>query len=260
MQAPARHDLAAGVVTLFTAGHPGAGKPNEDALGIVNGPGRRAAILLADGMGGQPAGDRASRLAIATLTEALRQALAEDGDLQAAILAGFDQANAAVRALNVGAATTLVVLEIDGDTVRPYHVGDSEVLIMGQRGRIKLQTMAHSPVGYRVQAGVLDHDEALYHDERHLISNMVGCEEMRIDVGPTVTLRPRDTVVVASDGLFDNLTPIEIIETARAGNQERATADLVRFCQRRMSGELEGPSKPDDLSVAVFRPARRNRG
>jgi serine/threonine protein phosphatase PrpC len=80
---------------------------------------------------------------------------------------------------------------------------------------------------------------------------------MRIDLGPLIELRPRDTLVAATDGLFDNLTLEEIVHIVRKGELLQSTGRLVAHCRERMSGTSEGPCKPDDLTVIVFRPRKR---
>jgi serine/threonine protein phosphatase PrpC len=64
-----------------------------------------------------------------------------------------------------------------------------------------------------------------------------------------------DTVIVASDGLFDNLRTPEIVETCRKGQLLAISRTLADTCQERMTkapapGE---PSKPDDLTFIAFR-------
>jgi serine/threonine protein phosphatase PrpC len=211
-------------------------------------------IAVADGFGGQPAGEQAARLALESLAHAVEGALESDGTLRAGILNGFEKANDAVKDLGVGAATTLVALEIDNDQARPYHVGDSMALIVGQRGKLKLQTVSHSPVGYAVEAGWLPEHEALHHEDLHIVSNMVGSPEMRIEIGPSLRLRPRDTVLLASDGLFDNIPTPEITELIRTGPLIKVARLLAAECHRRMCSPDTGqPSKPDDLTFALFR-------
>ena len=73
---------------------------------------------------------------------------------------------------------------------------------------------------------MLDEDEAMYHAERHLISSMVGMADMRVEVGPVVKLALRDTLVVGSDGLFDNLFVREIVELVRKGPLQKAGRQL----------------------------------
>jgi serine/threonine protein phosphatase PrpC len=77
---------------------------------------------------------------------------------------------------------------------------------------------------------------------------------MRIDVGAAVELDLRDTVLVASDGLMDNVHVDEIIEIARKGPLSDAVQGLVDVANQRMQdSDSEHPSKPDDLSLILFR-------
>ena len=80
---------------------------------------------------------------------------AEIANLRGAIINGFESADGAISSLGTGAAATLAVVEVQGHKMRSYHAGDSMVLVTGQRGRIKWQTIPHSPVGYAVEAGLL---------------------------------------------------------------------------------------------------------
>jgi serine/threonine protein phosphatase PrpC len=255
MDAPELHAFGGGELCVFTAPRPGAGGGNQDGAALVElGPGR-GVLAVADGLGGQPQGEKAARLALESLVDAVLESDARGGTLRHAILDGFERASQRVQGLGVGAATTLVVVEIDGGRLRGYHVGDSMILVVGQRGRRKLQTVSHSPVGYAVEAGVLDESEALHHDELHLISNMVGAADMRLEVGSPRALAPRDTVLLASDGLLDNVHLEEIVEVVRRGPLDVAAQRLVDLARWRMAGgDDEGPCKPDDTTFVVFRP------
>ena len=158
----------------------------------------------------------------------------------------------------MGAGTTLAVVEVAQGLMRPYHVGDSMILLVGQRGRIKHQSIPHSPVGYALESGLLDERDAMVHEDRHIVSNLVGMEEMRIDVGPPTRMGRRDTVVLASDGLSDNLHLEEIIETVRKGPMPGAAARLAEHATQRMKAATEGhPSKPDDMTMVLFRPGAK---
>ena len=185
--------------------------------------------------------------------------MAESVLLRTAILDGIDAANVAVQDVVNGAATTLTVIAIEGLNVRAYQIGDSEAMIVGNRGRIKFQTQVHSPTGFAVEAGFLDQHEALHHAERHLVSNFLGTKDMRIDVGTEVGLMPRDTIMIASDGLMDNVHVEEIIDCIRIGSIDAAASAVIALARRRMAGtSSEQPSKPDDLSLILYRkPGRR---
>jgi len=255
MAEPAVHQLPGGEVVLLSARAPQKGsRTNEDAAAVF--PYREAAVVLAvaDGMGGQPGGHEASPAALRALRSALARAANESLMLRSAILNGFEKAGEEVRTLGVGAGTTLAAVELQDGSVRPYHVGDSMILVTGQRGRIKLQTIAHSPVGLAVEAGVMNEREAMLHEARHLVLNMVGSPDMRIEVGPMIRLDRYDTVLLATDGLADNLSMAEIVDGVRAGPLIDAVKRLAAAARLRMTQPSEGqPSKPDDLTLLVYR-------
>ena len=95
----------------------------------------------------------------------------------------------------------------------------------------------------------------MHHEERHIVSNVLGSPDMRIEMGSRRELAARDTVVLASDGLLDNLHTDEVVELARRGDPVDAARSLVEAARRRMMEPIEGaPSKPDDLTLALFRP------
>lgn len=251
--------LAAGDVHAFTCRAPDKDSENEDTVAVIPFGPQAAIFVVADGAGGLPAGKRASATAVSALRASVQVALDETMLLRTAILDGIEEANAAVKNLANGSATTLTVVAIEGRMARAYQIGDSEALVVGQRGLIKMQTTAHSPTGFAVEAGFLNEKEALHHEDRHLVSNFLGTPDMRIDVGTEVEMRPCDTLLLASDGLMDNVHTEEIIERIRKGPLGDAMERLITLAQRRMTGAAAGqPSKPDDLSVILFR-KRRNK-
>ncbi len=246
--------IGLGTAAVISVRSPGGESGNEDAAALIPLDRERAVIAVADGMGGQPGGEEAAALSVEILAKNVQEALEEERSIRAAVLDAFDRANLAVTELGSGAATTLAAVEIEGPDIRPYHAGDSMILVVGQRGRLKLKTVSHSPVGYAVEAGLLEESDAIHHEDRHLVSNMVGSPELRIEVGSTLRLGARDTLVLASDGLFDNLHIEEIVELVRKGPLERACEELVATARRRMCEPESGhPSKPDDLTFVLFR-------
>jgi serine/threonine protein phosphatase PrpC len=257
MSEPELHRLADGCAAVFSNRSPGKETPNEDAAALLPIDAGSAVLAVADGLGGPPAGEQAAALAVRCLADALEPSARSNSLLRDAILNGFERANRAVRELGGGAATTLAVVEIQEDLVRPYHVGDSTILMVGQRGRIKLQTVSHSPVGFAVEAGLLDEADALHHDERHVVSNVLGGLDMRIEVGSVLHLAARDTLLLASDGLTDNLRTGEIAERIRKGPLVDGALRLAADAHRRMAGRSrDEPCKPDDLTFVAFRRAR----
>ncbi len=246
--------FAVGRVAAISRPSPARGGPNQDAAAIFP-VGEALIAAVADGLGGGPDGDVASRVALDSLGEALREAGPEDESLRGAVMNGIERANAAVSRLGSGAMTTLAVIEVRPGSLRCYHVGDSVVMLFGPGGKVRYETVSHSPVGYGVESGMLDPGEAIWHEQRHLVFNVVGSPEMRIEVGPTLPLGRRDTVLVASDGLTDNLHRGELASIASRGRLSAAAATLADLATTRMAaGDAEQPSKPDDLTLLLFRP------
>lgn len=251
-------EIGGGSMVAYTCRSPDKETDNEDTVAAIPYGPDAAVLVVADGAGGLPAGRRASRTAVGQLEASLQTAMSETMLLRTAILNGIDEANRAVLDLGGGSATTLTVVTVEGSVARTYQIGDSEAIIVGQRGKVKAQTLAHSPTGFAVEAGFLDQRAALHHEERHLVSNFLGSSGMRIDMGGTVMLSPFDTVLLASDGLTDNLHFTEIVEVIRKGSLDAAVENLTRLAKRRMMVESKTqPSKPDDLSLILFRKRRK---
>jgi len=245
--------VPSGQVARFTARSPARETGNEDCLAVVPFGPSATVLAVADGVGGSRGGAEASRRAIEALAESVRDGFRSGATLRAAVLDGFERANLGLLERGEG-ATTLAVVEIDDGHARAYHVGDSLALVVGQRGRVKHRTTAHGPVGYGIEAGLIDDQDALHHADLHLVSNVVGSRDMRIEIGPRRALAPRDTVLLASDGLTDNLYLDEIVETVRRGPLRRAAARLAARAGGRMAVAEPGrPHKPDDLTFVLFR-------
>lgn len=253
MEAFTHVGFAGGQVACITRRSPVSASANEDAFALVPF-GAGGVLVVADGAGGTRGGKQASATLVYEMVANLEHAAREGTPLREAVLDGLECANREIQALGIGAATTAVVTTIEGAIVRPYHVGDSGILLAGQKGKLKLQSIAHSPVGYAVESGYLPADEAMHHEDRHLVSNMVGVPDMRIELGPPVELSARDTLLLASDGLFDNLRLEEIVEILRKGSLSDSAEALLALTDERMRRPSETqPSKPDDLSIVLFR-------
>lgn len=247
--------LGPGRVSVFAHPRPDAPstRQNEDAVAVISGGSGRCGMFVADGCGGMPSGAKAARLTLQSVLASAATATASRRHFRDLILDGVEKGNRAVIDLKRGAGTTLAAAIVDDGTVQTIHVGDAGVMIVSQRGRIKHRTMPHGPVGDAVRAGILDEEDAPWHEESHVVSNLVGSMEMWLEMGPRVPLARRDTVIVGSDGLFGNFAPEEIAELVRMGDVATAAERLREACQGRMVNPQDRPPAPDDLGFALFR-------
>ncbi len=208
-------------------------------------------MVVADGVGGCALGYKASAIAVTSVVQRV-EAADPMADLRPAILDAIESANREILELGIGAATTIAVVELRDREARAYNVGDCMMLIVGQRGALKWKSTPHSPVGYAIESGFLDEKTAMSHDERHIVSNVVGSQSMHIEVGPSRPLAARDTVVIGSDGLFDNLHLAEVIELARRGKPVDRLTAIAQLAATRMTGsDSELAGKPDDLTILL---------
>lgn len=257
LDAPVLVPVAGGTAVVFSRPSPLRGEdPNEDAVGIFGLGDHAAVLVVADGVGGHGKGEEASRVALEILAEQLAGVDPEHIDLREPIMSAIERTNTRLVARNPSPATTLIVATIVRGNLRSYTVGDSELIVVGQRGKLKLRTIPHSPTGYARESGLLDEASALLHDERHILSNVLGMAGMHVAATTGLHLSARDTVVLGSDGVFDNLFHDEIVDLVRAGEPLATAERLVARLAERMAGgtgDPEIPSKPDDVSFILFR-------
>ncbi|MBW2737088.1 MAG: SpoIIE family protein phosphatase [Deltaproteobacteria bacterium] len=180
--------------------------------------------------------------------------------LRAELIEALEKVNR--RILRSRGGTTALVAIVVNDRLQMLNVGDSQALLVGQQGKVKYMTTAQSPIGYAVEAGVLEYDDALLHPARHVISNAVGTQSMSIEIGPWLRVTRRDTLLMGSDGLFDNLYGMELVDLSRRGSLQQAAGRLRVLAGERMDGakNAQQPSKPDDLTFLLFRRGASARG
>ena len=245
--------LPHGTAAILSLPHPTRDSPNQDAAAVIPASANQSLLVVADGMGGTRQGGEAAAAVIHQLAAQLPLS-SPDQQLRTAILNGIEAANQTILSDFPSSGSTLAAVEVNADSIRPYHIGDSEILVVGQRGKIKLLTVSHSPVGMGVEAGLIDEEDALHHDERHIILNAIGSADMRIELGAPIQLDRYDTLLLASDGLTDNLNLDEIIELIRKGPLGQAVRKLADLARQRMNDcDSGGPSKPDDLTLIAYR-------
>jgi len=165
-------------------------------------------IAVADGIGGQVAGDRASSIAITTLrdyfSEAYNGGLKLD-ECHRKLEGGFTAADKAVKAAATGDAqgmgTTLVAAFIRRNKAIIAHTGDSRAYHLS--GRVVSVTRDHSLVAEMVQRGLLDASEVIHHPLRSYITRSIG-GDFTVST-KIITLHPGDVLLLASDGFYEHL-------------------------------------------------------
>jgi serine/threonine protein phosphatase PrpC len=258
MEAAELYRLGTGTASVFSARSPERGGRNEDAAVLIPVGTDAAVLAVADGVGGLPAGAEAAATVITTLVRQVGRKGMDIPGLREAILTALERANRKILSRGVGSATTLALAELHHGSIRTYHVGDSMILVMDRHGKVKMETVPHSPVGYAVESGLLPESEAILHGERHLVSNVIGSPDLHVSVSVKTPFSTRDTLVIATDGLLDNVEKDRVAELACRGPLETCSRALTDLALRRM-GAKSGPAKPDDLTLILYRRAAARR-
>lgn len=259
-------DFLEGEVAFFTSRCPSRqSSPSDDAACLIEVSAGRGLLAVADGVGGQASGNEAARCVVEGLVESCfdleLDTNVESRGLRAEVLDAIEFANKEILGWGIGSATTLTAIEVAGDTFRHFHVGDSGALVTSNRGNIKFATIGHAPIAQAVEIGLIDQEEAFHHEDQNLITNCLGSAELKVEVGSFQTFAIRDTLLLASDGLFDNVSREQIARTVSKGDLQGQVSKLAELAMKRMSGHWKGfqellPGKEDDLTIICYRPAR----
>lgn len=221
---------------------------NEDRILISLAPSNGGPLLLAvaDGMGGQAAGDAASARAIDTLKSVVRE---NAGRAPKELLTfALDEANRAVRQLSTsirtkGAGTTLVAALLEGSRVWLANVGDSRAYFVRSTDWEQV-TVDHSWAEEEVRAGVISREDSANSKHRNVLTRNIGAgPNVAADLFGPIELRDGDSLVLCSDGLHSVVTSEDIATVVRGCAPTRATKRLVD-----MANAAGGP---DNISVIV---------
>lgn len=211
-------------------------------------------VIVADGLGGHKGGATASKMAVSILGEAAKKwqltSVEERLPRREMVLAAFEKAHNDIKALGLGAGTTLTVAEVTPETVRFYNAGDSFGLLMGGMGTLKFKNVEHSPVGYCLEAGAITEQEVIGHPAAGVVLNALGIDPVRVEITQEMELARRDHILLASDGLTDNVLNSQICDDLRRGSLEEKMSKLVDGARLQMSKEK---GKPDDLTMVLVR-------
>lgn len=179
---------------------------------------------VADGMGGHLGGERASRMAVDLLEQALSgeitRARTETG-AETTRSMGSILRNAVVRADRLiyenalaepafaGMGTTLTTLLFRDRRAHLGHVGDSRAYLY-RDGKVRQLTDDHSWIQDQVRAGLLSPDEAKESRFRNIITRSVGFEPSVQPDMQDLIVQAGDCYVLCSDGLTNYLGLEEI--------------------------------------------------
>jgi PPM family protein phosphatase len=198
--------------------------------------------LVADGMGGQDAGEMASGLAAEIIPRVVQDRLGRREAASDAVQQALAEANAAIvhagRHQPAGRrmGTTAVVAVAQAGTFYVAGLGDSRAYLI-RRGQVDQLTVDHSVAMALELNGTLTAEQARNSPWQHVLYRFLGCAEMTegAEVRPFIP-QDGDRLLLASDGLTNHITADDLRDGAVMFAEPQAWADhLVRLALSRNS-------------------------
>lgn len=192
-------------------------------------------LAVADGMGGQAAGEVASSVVIATLAP-----LDEDvpgSELLDTLASAVEVANDRLREMVEddprleGMGTTLTALLRTGSRLGMVHVGDSRAYLL-RDGDFQQITQDHTWVQRLVEEGRITEEEAGHHPQRSLLMRAIdGRGNVELDLSIREA-RVGDRYLLCSDGLSGVVSAETIADTLAKGEPAHAVEALIQLALR----------------------------
>ena len=217
-------------------------------------------FLVADGMGGHRAGERASGLAVAAIEQftlnSFRWFFGFESPDAEGVLAQFQAAirHADARICEAakehpelsGMGTTVTMAFHLGAQLCVSHVGDSRAYLYRDHELYQL-TEDHTVVADMVRSGALRPDQVAEHRLRHTITNVVGGPELGVKVeARALEVQSGDRLLLCSDGLTEMVANDAIVATLDAEPAPEAAA-------KKLLAQANDGEASDNITLIVVR-------
>jgi protein phosphatase len=199
-------------------------------------------FLVADGMGGQEQGERASGLAADIIPRVVQDRLAANDSADAAMQRALAEANDAI--VDAGKhqpagrrmGTTAVVALQKENQCYVAGLGDSRAYLI-RGGQVEQLTVDHSVANALVLSGALTPEEARNSPYQHVLHKFLGCAGVfeETEIRP-FTPQAGDRLLLASDGLTNHIEEQDLRDSPKLFPSPQAWAEhLVDLALQRGS-------------------------
>jgi len=233
---------------------------NEDNFAVAP---ELALFVLSDGMGGEAAGELASKIAVEEILRHMKEVDRDGsvtllGDANAQFSELTNRLAGAVRRSNRviweaaqqhpsqrGMGATVVAALLCAPVLSIAHVGDSRIYLH-RAGELQQLTEDHSLVMEQVRRGLITKEEAERSEMQNILVRALGAEEAVAAEMDEVFVMPGDQVLLCSDGLTRMVEDSGIAQViAESATPQQACDRLVE-----MANENGGE---DNITVVLVR-------
>ncbi len=214
-------------------------KNNEDNFGYDL---RQGIFVVCDGMGGQQAGELASKIAVDTVLGYYRETSDETQDgtsrfegvspRAARLATSIQMANQAIHDAGVhdpsiaGMGSTIVAVAVEDKLFSIANVGDSRIYLI-RKSEVAQLTQDHSLVMEQVRRGLMTLEEAENSKMQNVIVRALGTDDT---VEPDLAdheFSAEDVLLLCSDGLSRYVKEEKMAEAASQESLDKGCSDLI---------------------------------
>jgi protein phosphatase len=203
-------------------------------------------VVVADGMGGAPAGDLASALAVQEVARGLHAGEEMDDVLLKANQKILGMADSQPALSGMGTTLTALKVSVESDEFVLGHVGDSRAYLLSGEGFSQI-SRDHTMVRDMVEAGKIPASAEREHPLGHILTRVLGTEE-EVDFDLYAgSVHAGDCFFLCSDGLVKVMDDGEIEDWIR-----RAKEEPLESVVDAMMEEGNARGAPDNITVAFL--------
>ena len=214
-------------------------KNNEDNFGYDL---QHGIFVVCDGMGGQQAGEMASKIAVDTVLDYFRRS----PDIAPVNGAGFEGVSPRAVALgtaiqlanqaihesgasnlhHAGMGSTIVAVAVEGNLFSIANLGDSRIYLI-RKNKVRQLTNDHSLVMEQVRRGLMTLEEAGRSKMQNVIVRALGTDDV---VEPDLAdheFHSQDVLLLCSDGMSRYVKDEKMTAAVNQESLERACTDLI---------------------------------
>jgi PPM family protein phosphatase len=192
-------------------------------------------FVVADGLGGAPAGALASKTVTTAFYSKIKDITVlerlQSDKLTEAVQASIKELQKLVlkKKKLQGMGSTLSVLVFDNTSAKIIHVGDS-VILRFREDILEQMTAEHTLLNDLIKQGILDSDAADRHPLKHVLSQCISANStVQPDISEIV-LQHRDIYILGSDGLLKLINPNELKKILLV-TSEKTAVEIIKQIQ-----------------------------